>query len=235
MHATIGTTLRCAGALALTLTLLGTAAAPPRPGGGGGGGAPRSAPSAPRSYAPPARSYAPPARSYTPPQPVQRAAPQPGFDLHGDTSNSGRIVVPQYQPAQTAPQAQRGYQPIARRPPPNLHRVIVHNPHNHPNWGWHGGTPWVPVLTFWGGDFWGDIAPGDIGAQYPLTFVPIAPGSPGAELLQDYQLTQTDCNTDAPLVVIDGPDGSVICAIPNAVVGPGTYTVDPSTLTLESI
>lgn len=54
-------------------------------------------------------------------------------------------------------------------------------------------------------------------------------------LLADYGLMQTPCTDDPNLVVIDGPDVSVICAEPNDMVGPGTYTVDFSTLTLESV
>lgn len=227
MSTTFGSISRTA-ALALALGLVGVA--PPHP----GGGAPRSAPvfrPAPAFHPAPApRSFAPPVAPRVP-QPVVRA-PQPGFDLHDDTLNSGRIARPQQPVVQ--PQAVRGNQPIARQAgSPNLHRVVVHNPHNHPNWGWHGGAPWVPVLSFWGGAFWGDYGLDAIGAQYPVDFVPVAPGSPGAELLSDYGLTQTDCNADN-LVVIDGPDGSVICAYPNSVVAPGTYFVDPSTLTLES-
>jgi hypothetical protein len=211
MSTTFGSISRIA-ALALALGLVG--AAPPHPGGG-------APPVAPRAPQPVIRA----------PQPVIRA-PQPGFDLHGDTDNSGRIARPQQPAAQ--PQAVRGVQPIARRAGiPNLHRPVIHNPHNHPIWGWHGGAPWVPVLTFWGGAFWGNYGFESIGAQYPIDFVPVAPGSPGAELLSDYGLTQTDCNAD-DLVVIDGPDGSVICAYPNNVVAPGTYFVDPTTLTLES-
>jgi hypothetical protein len=35
-------------------------------------------------------------------------------------------------------------------------------------------------------------------------------------------------------VVIYGPQDSLICAYPNALVGPGNYTVDPTGLTLLS-
>jgi len=233
---TIGSVLRTFGAAALAFGLLGAAPPPPHPsggGGGGGGGAPHAGGggggvphvagggggAAPRTFTPPRA-----------PQPVQRqAAPvQPGFDLHDDTVNSGRVPF-----TQAAPSAYRASQPIARTAP-NLHRSVVINPRHHPNWGWHGGNPWVPAVAFWGGAFWGDYAMAEIGAQYPLYFVPVAPDSPGAQLLSDYGLTQTSCNADN-LVVIDGPDGSVICAFPNNLVGPGTYTVDPVTLTLESV
>jgi len=59
------------------------------------------------------------------------------------------------------------------------------------------------------------------------------PDSPGAQLLQDYGLQQTDCGPP-DLVVIWGPDNSVICAFPNDTVAPGNYDIDPSTFTLVS-
>jgi hypothetical protein len=145
-------------------------------------------------------------------------------------------VLPQ---TQQRPPAQARYTgPIVRTNGPNLHRSVRPNPHHYGNWGWHNGTPWLPGLSFWAGAFWGNYALGSVGDgdQYPLDFVPVVPGSPGYELLSDYGLTQTDCNADpSTIVVIDGPDGSVICAIPNNLVGPGTYYVDPTTLTLESV
>ena len=55
--------------------------------------------------------------------------------------------------------------------------------------------------------------------------------TPGYNLLQDYSLTQVPCD-GGNLVVIQGPENSMICATPNATVPAGTYTVDPSTLTL---
>jgi hypothetical protein len=52
-------------------------------------------------------------------------------------------------------------------------------------------------------------------------------------LLQDYGLQQTPCGPP-DLVVIWGPDNSVICALPNNNVGPGNYSVDPETFSLVS-
>jgi len=46
-------------------------------------------------------------------------------------------------------------------------------------------------------------------------------------------LTQTPCGPPN-LVVILGPDNSVICAYPNNLVAPGEYSLDPSTLTIVS-
>jgi hypothetical protein len=59
----------------------------------------------------------------------------------------------------------------------------------------------------------------------------VEPDSPGYDLLADYGLTQTPCG-NSNLVVIWGPNGSVICAYPDGSVGAGEYEVDPSSLTL---
>jgi hypothetical protein len=62
----------------------------------------------------------------------------------------------------------------------------------------------------------------------------VGASSPGAQLLDDYGLTQTQCGPPN-LVVIWGPDNSVICAYPNDVVSAGIYELDPATLTLQSL
>ena len=62
----------------------------------------------------------------------------------------------------------------------------------------------------------------------------VVPQSPGAQLLGDYGLMQTQCGPPN-LVVIWGPGNSVICAYPNGLVGPGNYELDPATLTLRSL
>jgi hypothetical protein len=49
--------------------------------------------------------------------------------------------------------------------------------------------------------------------------------------LTNYGLTQTRCGV-ANLVVITGPSGSTICAVPNSTVVAGSYTIEQSTLTL---
>jgi hypothetical protein len=121
---------------------------------------------------------------------------------------------------------------------------IVRNAHAPSGtWGWNHGVAWRPAPVYWGGGFWG---PFSIAAQadallfgsiiddqnqliYPS--YQIQPDTPGADLLADYELQQTPCGPPN-LVVIWGPDNSVICAIPNDTVGPGDYQVDPSTFTL---
>ena len=102
---------------------------------------------------------------------------------------------------------------------------------------------WYPAVGYWGGGFWGTLAiaatsaaifgyiVGSSGDQY--VSYQVQPSSPGAQLLQAYQLTQTPCGPPN-LVVIYGPDNSVICAYPNNLVSAGTYSVDPSTLTISS-
>jgi hypothetical protein len=122
---------------------------------------------------------------------------------------------------------------------------VVTNPvyRGRPAWGWNGGTVWNPARGYWGGGFWGAFALAAATAYAYGSIVDadnetlysygVAPGSPGAQLLENYQLTQTDCGQQ-DLVVIYGPDQSVICAYPNDLVGPGNYDVDPSGLTITS-
>jgi hypothetical protein len=97
--------------------------------------------------------------------------------------------------------------------------------------------------VYWGGGFWGPFALGaltdallfgsiaDDREQLIYPSYQVEPDSPGEQLLQDYGLQQTQCG-QANLVVIWGPDNSVICAFPNYSVAPGEYEVDPSTFTL---
>jgi hypothetical protein len=59
----------------------------------------------------------------------------------------------------------------------------------------------------------------------------VQPDTPGEHLLSDYGLEQTQCGPPN-LVVIWGPNNSVICALPDADVGPNNYQVDPATFTL---
>ena len=95
-------------------------------------------------------------------------------------------------------------------------------------WGWNGGAVWVPSPDYWGGGFWGPIGAGIAAGDYFAY-----PGTPGYLLLQEYSLTQTPCGPP-DLVMIFGPDGSEICTFPNDLVAPGTYSVDPETLSLVS-
>jgi hypothetical protein len=111
------------------------------------------------------------------------------------------------------------------------------------SWGWNHGVAWRPAPVYWGGGFWGAFALAgltdallfgsinDDQAQLDYPSYQVQPDTPGAELLQDYQLQQTPCGPP-DLVVIWGPDNSVICADPNDSVAPGNYQVDPATFTL---
>jgi hypothetical protein len=120
----------------------------------------------------------------------------------------------------------------------------------HVAWDWHGGTIWAPQSAYWGGGFWGNIAPAAIdGAasasatnvaspasafvpasrpSYPASYA-VSPSSPGSMLLDKYHLRQTPCG--ANVVVIDY-FGSVVCAAPNASVGAGIYAVNLAMLAL---
>jgi hypothetical protein len=61
----------------------------------------------------------------------------------------------------------------------------------------------------------------------------VAPNSPGATLLNNYELTQTPCGPNG-LVVIFGPDDSVICAQPNHLVHAAAYDLDAQQLSIVS-
>ncbi|HEY5340166.1 MAG TPA: hypothetical protein VIK27_03995 [Candidatus Aquilonibacter sp.] len=103
-------------------------------------------------------------------------------------------------------------------------------------WQWNGGRQWVGDNDYWGGGFWGaltiNLGGGGYGG-YAYDNYAVQQNSPGAQLLAQYGLTETDCN-QPNLVQIDGPDGSEICAYPNDEVAPGQYQVDPATLSLVS-
>lgn len=170
--------------------------------------------------------------------------------------NNTRPVPPNNnRPAPPANRPPNNYRPPNNRPPNPSYRppnyrptrppVVVVNPRyrGHPAWYWNRGVAWYPAPAYWGGGFWGTLAiaatsaaifgyiAGSSGDQY--VSYQVQPNSPGAQLLQAYGLTQTPCGPPN-LVVIYGPDNSVICAFPNNLVSAGTYSVDPSTLTISS-
>jgi hypothetical protein len=95
-------------------------------------------------------------------------------------------------------------------------------------WDWDYGAAWVGTNSYWGDGFWGPLKAGLAASAYI-----VVAGSPGAQLLQAYGLTQTPCGP-LNLVEIQGPGASEICAFPNDHVAPGAYYVDTQTLTLIS-
>lgn len=186
----------------------------------------------------------------TPPQTGNRPVPPPqvGNRPQPPPQTGNR---PQ-QPPQNGnrPPPQTGYRPPPppsyRGPPPaNYHRTVVVVPGRPvgPAWGWNRGVVWAPAPYYWGGGFWGPFAVGvasvaimgSIVAANNQTYVSYQaqPDSPGAQVLAAYQLQQVPCGPP-DLVVIYGPDNSVICANPNNLVAPGVYDLDPSTLTITS-
>jgi hypothetical protein len=123
------------------------------------------------------------------------------------------------------------------------HGATVTNPYYHGVWGWNGGVAWYPAPYYWGGGFWGAFAVGVTSAAVygsivaannaTYTSYQVQSESPGAKLLTSYGLTQTQCGPPN-LVVIYGPNNSVICAHPNHLVAAGNYSVDSQTLTIVS-
>jgi len=114
---------------------------------------------------------------------------------------------------------------------------------SYPAWGWNAGVAWYPAPTYWGGGFWGPMAVGVTSAavygaivnanNQKVTSYQVESNSPGAKLLSSYHLTQVPCGPPN-LVVIYGPDNSVICARPNNLVSAGNYALDSSNLTIIS-
>jgi hypothetical protein len=110
-----------------------------------------------------------------------------------------------------------------------------------PAWGWNGGVIWYPAYGYWGGGFWGPWGWGAYGAYYgaytytetheEIKSYEVGSDSPGAKMLTSYGLTQTQCGPSG-LVVIFGPENSVICAQPNASVVAGEYDLDTTNLTI---
>src|SRR5271165_691564 len=128
----------------------------------------------------------------------------------------------------------------------NVNRNVVVNPvyRGGPAWGWNHGVVWAPAPAYWGGGFWGAFAIGVTSAavygtivnsytHQTITSYQVQPSSPGATLLSNYHLTQTQCGP-ANLVNIYGPNDSAICAYPNDLVSAGNYTVDSTNLSLVS-
>jgi hypothetical protein len=125
------------------------------------------------------------------------------------------------------------------------HGYTVSNPVYHGTvWGWNGGYAWYPAPYYYGGGFWGAFAIGAAAAAVTygtvvaannatITSYQVQPESPGAKLLQSYQLTQVPCGGSGQ-VVIYGPNNSVICARPNNLVAAGNYSVNEQTLTITS-
>jgi hypothetical protein len=199
----------------------------------------------------PPRAFTP-QRPVTPPQPVTPPRPNTAPQFGQNRPQFG--AQPQFRGPNPAANV--------RRPPPNYRRApfvpnvsggpyhgrftgpVVRNPHGPPgSWGWNHGVVWRPAPVYWGGGFWGPFALGALSSallygsiidDQSQVFYPsyeVEADTPGAQLLQDYGLQQTPCGPPN-LVVIWGPDNSVVCAFPDDAVPPGEYDIDPSTFSL---
>jgi hypothetical protein len=247
--------------VALTIASGATVYAQPHGGGGGGGrggggrGEPAFRPAPIRAAAPiaPRAPSGPPGggfqlnRDLAPgPQTQPRIArPQPAAPFVRPqpppvAQNPRPVLQPGGRP-NGAQIAVRNNPPRQRPGNPGVPRRIGNPAFHGSAWGWNRGVAWRPAPTYWGGGFWGALAFssgaalfGELSlADQTYDSYEVYPDSPGATLLDNYQLIQTPCGPPG-LVVIWGPDNSVICAYPNGTVGPGEYDIDPSTLTLVS-
>ena len=209
-----------------------------------GGGGDHSAP-APAAVDRSAPASAPVERSAPAPAPIERSAPAPV-----ERSAPGPVERSAPAPVTNAPAQGSGTQPLPRPPghgpvqplPRYQARMPVRtassgngNTQSAPStqqdssqWDWDNGDAWVGTNVYWGDGFWGPLVAGLASSAYN-----VAPGSPGAQLLQAYGLTQTPCGPPN-LVEILGPGASEICTYPNDHVAPGVYRIDPQTLTLIS-
>jgi hypothetical protein len=114
-----------------------------------------------------------------------------------------------------------------------------------PAWGWNGYVPWYPAPYYYGGGFWGPFWGGvgltvafgeyyDEETKEKEQSYEVQPDSPGAKVLASYELTQAQCGPPTSVVVIQGPNNSVVCANPNARVAAGIYDLDVQNLTITS-
>ena len=130
-------------------------------------------------------------------------------------------------------------------------RTVINNPvyGGAGAYGWNGGVAWAPAPYYYGGGFWGAMAIGVTSAavfgavvdedeethtETTYNSYEVQPNSPGSTLLSNYQLVQVKCGPEG-LVVIYGPENSVICANPTDQVKAGTYELNTETLSLTSV
>jgi len=147
-----------------------------------------------RAVQPPVTSpYVPPRTPVTPQGPGVRTAPGGGAN---------------YRRAPSTPNTSGG--PYQGR----FHGPVVRNAHAPSSaWGWNHGVAWRSAPAYWGGGFWGPFALAALtGAllfgsiaddqnQIVYSSYQVEPDSPGAQLLQDYGLQQTDCGPDNLVVI----------------------------------
>jgi len=134
---------------------------------------------------------------------------------------------------------------VGNRPPGSTRPPVPPVVAPMPPWGWNGGVIWYPAYGYWGGGFWGPWGYGYYGPYYGeythtvthevVKSYEIAPDSPGAKMLANYGLTQTQCSNEGNLVVVFGPENSIICAQPNATVAAGQYELNTDDLTIAPL
>ncbi|MGR4065416.1 MAG: hypothetical protein ACLQPV_08205 [Vulcanimicrobiaceae bacterium] len=250
--------------LATLLALDASASALARPTGGGGGGRPAGGgggrPAGGASRPAPASRPASisPGQSRPAPRPPQQNVTRPsgGFQLGNDAqrpNGGGNNTVnrPNGGGNNNVNRPNGGNNNVNINHNNNVNvngrygnRAVIANPVyvSGPAWGWNHGSPWYPASNYWGGGFWGALAISATSAAIYGSIVAnnqtynsyqIQPTSPGYTLLSNYGLQQVQCGPPG-LVVMYGPNNSVICANPNGTVAAGNYDIDSQTLSLVS-
>jgi hypothetical protein len=165
----------------------------------------------------------------------QQSAYRPQTQQYRQQPQQTQQYRQQTQQYRQQPVQQRNVQPTPRYQSRSSVNVAYVSRRDAVAWDWNRGNVWYSQPSYWGGGFWGAFSLGLAfnGNNYNNQYYAVQQSSPGAQLLQQYGLTQTTCD-QANLVDITGPDGGEICAYPNDMVSPGQYNVDPSTLSLVS-
>ncbi len=159
---------------------------------------------------------------------------RPVFSAH--PSYAGHPLAHGYRPGEIYRPREGGYGGLRAAEPHREafrdragYRHAINGARRYRAWEWHHGDPWAPNAGYWGGGFWGPVA---LGVAFGA-LVTVALDSPGHLVLENYGLVTIACNPNARQVLLYGPNGSVVCAAPDAMVQPGNYEIDPSSLELQ--
>ena len=131
----------------------------------------------------------------------------------------------------------------------NVNRTVVNNPvyYGGGAYGWNHGVAWAPAYGYYGGGFWGAMAIGVTSAAVSPRYtarsfrqtirrtrrIKFSRAVPDPRCSRTISCSKSQCGPPG-LVVIYGPDNSVICANPNNLVAAGNYDLNTETLSLTN-